>query len=99
MKQVVTGYYHYERKVRLQTCAVAAAYAGAFGPESITGAQFSYSMACWRLSQRVGYDIAQRIVTGPTGRRNNVAHEMTQLVDENWWTREGVAEWLRSLNL
>lgn len=97
VKKVITGYYHYDRKIQYQTCAVAAAYAGAFGPESIDDVQFSFSMATWRLSQKVGYDLNQLIVKGPTGRLNSVSQEMTQLVDENWWTREGVAEWLESL--
>lgn len=95
----VTGYYHYEQRVTYNTCAVAAAYAGAFGPQSIERPDFSYSMALWRLGQKVGYDLNQRVVHGPTGRRQPVAEEMMQLVDENFWTRDGLVEWLESLGL
>lgn len=95
----ITGYYHYEQRVQYSTCAVAAAYAGAFGPQSIERPDFSYSMALWRLSQKVGYDLNQRIVNGPTGRRQPIAEEMMQLVDDNHWTREGLIEWLESLGL
>ncbi len=95
----ITGYYHYEQRILFSTCAIAAAYAGAFGPHAIERPDFSYSMALWRLGQKVGYDLAHCIVPGPTGRRQSVAEEMMQLVDEDLWTREGVAEWLASLGL
>lgn len=99
MEKRVIGYYHYEQRVQYSTCAVAAAYAGAFGPQAIERPDFSYSMALWRLSQKVGYDLNTRIVHGPTGRRQPVAEEMMQLVDDNRWTREGLVEWLESLGL
>lgn len=83
----------------IHTCALAAAYAGAFGPESVERPEFSYSMAVWRLSQRVGFDIGQFQVVGPTGRHNNLADEMIKLVDENLWTRAGVADWVESLGV
>lgn len=97
VERVQIGYYAYERREEWRTCALAAAYAGAFGPQSIEKPEFSYTMAIWRLSQLVGFDIGQHQVIGPTGRRNNVADEMIRLVDENLWTRAGVAEWLVSL--
>lgn len=97
VERVQIGYYAYERREEWRTCALAAAYAGAFGPQSIEKPEFSYSMAIWRLSQLVGFDIGQHQVVGPTGRRNNVADEMIKLVDENLWTRTGVAEWLTSM--
>ena len=99
VERVQIGYYAYERREEWRTCALAAAYAGCFGPQSIEKPEFSYSMAIWRLSQRVGFDIGQRQVVGPTGRRNNLADEMIKLVDENLWTRAGVAEWLASLGV
>jgi hypothetical protein len=99
VERVQIGYYAYERREEWRTCALAAAYAGAFGPKSIEKPEFSYSMAIWRLSQMVGFDISQHQVTGPTGRRNNLADEMIKLVDENLWTRAGVAEWLASLGV
>lgn len=95
----VIGYYQYERRVAFRTCAMAAAYAGAFGPTSIERPEFSYSMAIWRLSQHVGYDMEDLCVYGPTGRYQSVAKEMIALVDNDFWTREGVAEWLASLGL
>ena len=98
VERVQIGYYAYERREEWRTCALAAAYAGAFGPQSIEKPEFSYSMANWRLSQLVGFDIGQRQVVGPTGRHNNLADEMIRLVDENLWTRAGVAEWLASLS-
>ena len=97
VERVQIGYYAYERREEWRTCALAAAYAGCFGPQSIEKPEFSYSMAIWRLSQRVGFDIGKRQVVGPTGRRNNLADEMIKLVDENLWTRAGVAEWLASI--
>ncbi len=94
-----SGYYAYERKVIWHTCAIAAAYAGAFGPGTIEQPEFSYSMAVWRLSQRLGYALGAMAVTGPTGRRQPLAGEMMQLIDENWWNRAGIVEWLRTLRL
>ena len=99
VERVQIGYYAYERRNEWRTCALAAAYAGAFGPESIEKPEFSYSMAIWRLSRRVGFDIGQRQVIGPTGRRNSLADEMIKLTDDNLWTRAGVAEWLASLGV
>ncbi len=96
---VTTGYYHYERRTVWHTCAVAAAYAGAFGAETIQRPDFSYSMAVWRLSQLVGYNIGAVKVFGPTGRHQDVATEMTHLVDVNHWTRAGIVDWLGSINL
>jgi hypothetical protein len=97
VEKVQIGYYAYERREEWRTCALAAAYAGAFGPQSIEKPDFSYSMAIWRLSQRVGFNIGERQVLGPTGRRNNLADEMIKLVDDNLWTRAGVADWVASL--
>ena len=97
VERVQLGYYAYEQREEWRTCALAAAYAGAFGPHSIERPDFSYSMAIWRLSQRVGFDIGQRQVVGPTGRHNNLADEMIKLVDDNLWTRAGVAEWVATL--
>lgn len=97
VERVQIGYYAYERREEWRTCALAAAYAGAFGPQAIERPDFSYSMAIWRLSQRVGFDIGKRQVVGPTGRHNNLADEMIKLVDDNLWTRAGVAEWVASL--
>ncbi|MCA9917986.1 MAG: hypothetical protein KC445_08545 [Anaerolineales bacterium] len=97
VEKVQLGYYAYEQREEWRTCALAAAYAGAFGPQSIERPDFSYSMAIWRLSQRVGYNIGERQVVGPTGRHNNLADEMIKLVDDNLWTRAGVAEWVASL--
>ncbi|MCA9326755.1 hypothetical protein KC976_04120 [Candidatus Saccharibacteria bacterium] len=99
VEHVQIGYYAYERREEWRTCALAAAYAGCFGPQSIEKPEFSYSMAIWRLSQRVGFDIGERQVVGPTGRHNNLADEMIKLVDENLWTRAGVAEWLTSIGV
>lgn len=97
VEKVQLGYYAYEQREEWRTCALAAAYAGAFGPQSIERPDFSYSMAIWRLSQRVGFNIGERQVVGPTGRHNNLADEMIKLVDDNLWTRAGVAEWVASL--
>lgn len=99
VERVQIGYWAYERREEWRTCALAAAYAGAFGPRAIERPAFSYSMAIWKLSQRLGFDIGKFQVTGPTGRQNNLADEMIKLVDENLWTREGVAEWLASIGV
>lgn len=99
VERVQIGYYSYERREEWRTCALAAAYAGAFDPQSIERPDFSYSQAIWRLSQRVGFAIDRFRVIGPTGRRNTLDREMIQLVDANLWTRDGVADWLASLGL
>lgn len=96
VEKVQIGYYAYERREEWRTCTLAAAYAGAFGPDSIQRPDFSYTMAVWRLSQCLGYDIRLQVV-GPTGRRNSLADEMIKLTDENLWTRAGVAEWVASM--
>lgn len=99
VQKVQHGYYAYERWTEWQTCALAAAYAGIFGPGEIEKPEFSYSQACWLLSQVVGYDPAKLIVEGPTGRRLSVAEEMVKLVDDNLWNRRAVAAWLGSVGL
>ncbi len=99
VQKVQHGYYAYERWTEWQTCALAAAYAGIFGPGEIEKPEFSYSQACWLLSQVVGYDPAKLIVEGPTGRRLPVAEEMVRLVDDNLWNRRAVAAWLGSKGL
>lgn len=96
VQKVQHGYYLYERWDEWRTCALAAVYAGAFGAASIEAPGFSYSQAVWRLSQLVGYNLGERVVDGPTGRRSTVADEMIKLVDENLWSRAGVVEWLAS---
>ena len=98
VEQVVQGHHAYSRQIEFRTCALAAAYAGAYGPDSIKESGFSYSMATWRLGNLMGQNLSDTKVTGPTGRtNNNVIDEMVQLVDENLWTREGVADWLESI--
>ncbi len=99
IERVELGYYHYERRTEWRTCALAAAYAGAFGAPTVERPEFSYSMAIWQLSQKLGYDLHQTIVYGPTGRYQPVIDEMVQLIDQDGWTRKGVVEWLQSLNL
>jgi hypothetical protein len=99
IERVELGYYHYERRIEWRTCALAAAYAGAFGAYTVERPDFSYSMAIWQLSQKLGYDLRQTIVYGPTGRCQPIIDEMVQLIDQDEWTRKGVVEWLRSLNL
>ncbi len=99
IERVELGYYYYERRTEWRTCALAAAYAGLFGPRSVERPDFSESMAIWRLSQKLGYDLRTTIVYGPTGRCQPVIEEMIQLVDEDGWARDGVVEWLQTLNL
>ena len=96
---VAITYCVYEQRLEWRTCTLAAAYAGAFGPQSIERPEFSYTMAVWQLSQKVGYDIGKTIVTGPTGRQNNLDDEMIKLTDVNLWTRAGVADWLHYTGL
>ena len=93
------GFYGYEQRQEWRTCALAAAYAGIFGPGEIERPSFSYTQACWLLGQVLGYDPAKRIIEGPTGRRLPVAEEMIALTDVDLWTRRGVAAWLGSMGL
>lgn len=95
----VTGYYHYEQRVTWHTCALAAAYAAAYGRETVERPEFSYSMALFRLARIIGYRADELTVTGPTGRVQPVSEEVMQLVDINYWTRQGVAEWLEDIRL
>ena len=73
---------------------MAAAYAGAFGPQVIERDEFSYSQAVWHLSDLVGYDLNELHVLGPTGRVSAVCDEMVLLTDTNFWTRLGLVHWL-----
>lgn len=82
-----------------QTDALAAAYAGIFGPTAVEQTEFSYAHCCRKLTQALGYDPTKRIVEGPTGRRLPVADEMVRLVDDNSWSRRAVAAWLGSVGL
>lgn len=99
IERIELGYYHHERRTEWHTCALAAAYAGAFGAASVERPEFSCSMALWQLSAKLGYDLRTTIVYGPTGRCQPVIDEMVQLIDQDGWTREGVVVWLRSLHL
>ena len=92
--KVQVGFYAYERREEWRTCAVAAAYAGAFGPQVIERDEFSYSQAVWHLSDLVGYDLNELYVLGPTGRVSAVCDEMVLLTDTNFWTRLGLIHWL-----
>ncbi len=99
VEAVQIGHYAYERRTEWRTCALAAAYAGAFGAESIQKSSFSYSMAIFRLSNLINLDIGKTNITGPTGRQNNIADEMIQLTDNNLWETDGIVEWLASLEV
>lgn len=92
--KVQVGYYAYERREEWRTCAVAAAYAGAFGRQAVERDTFSYSQAVWQLSDRVGFDLNELHVLGPTGRVSAVMDEMVLLTDTNYWTRLGLVHWL-----
>lgn len=92
--KVQVGFYAYERREEWRTCAVAAAYAGAFGPQVIEREAFSYSQAIWELSDVVGHDLNELHVLGPTGRVSAVMDEMVLLTDTNFWTRLGLFHWL-----
>lgn len=92
--KVQVGAYAYERRTEWRTCAVAAAYAGAFGPREVQRDTFSYSQAVWQLSDRVGFDLNELHVLGPTGRVSAVMDEMVLLTDTNYWTRLGLVHWL-----
>lgn len=92
--KVQLGYYAYDRREEWRTCALAATYAGAFGPQAIERDGFSYSQAVWQLSDLVGHDLNELYVFGPTGRVSAVMDEMILLTDANLWTRLGVAHWL-----
>ena len=92
--KVQIGFYAYERHEEWRTCALAAAYAGAFGPQVVERDGFSYTQAIWQLSDRVGYDLNELYVLGPSGRVSAVCDEMILLTDTNQWTRLGVAHWL-----
>lgn len=94
VEKVQHGNYAYERCDEWRTCAVAAAYAGAFGSQSVERPEFSYSMAVWRLNQRVGYNLDQLWIVGPTGRKSTIYDEMILLTDTNLWATDGLVEWL-----
>lgn len=78
----------------IHTCAVAAAYAGAFGPQAVEQSGFSWSEAVWRLNRHIGYNLDELLVVGPTRRQSTIYDEMILLNDANGWSRAGVAEWL-----
>lgn len=92
--RVEMGYFAYERRTEWRTCAVAAAYAGAFGMATVEQGTFSYSQATWELSDLVGHDLSQLYVLGPTGRVSAVMDEIVLLSDVNLWTRLGIVHWL-----
>lgn len=94
VERVAIGYYAYERRYEWRTCAIAAAYAGAFGAESIERPDFSYSMAVYRLSKLIGYDMHKLRMNLPTGTQMPLDEGIMSLVDNHLWTRQGVAELL-----
>lgn len=99
VEKVGIGFYYYERRIEFRTCAIAAAYAGAFGPSSIEDSDFSKSMALWKLKRKLGYSLEELKVFGPTGRDNSLAQEIINLTDVDGWNRRGIAEWLESIGL
>jgi hypothetical protein len=89
---------HYASEWR--TCALAAAYAAAFGQATVETVAFSRTNAVFLLSGLVGYDIASQVVDGPTGRRGStVEAELAKLIDDDLWTRQAVSAWLASIGL
>lgn len=99
VEKVLYGSHPHEQWIEWQTDALAAAYAGIFGPAAVERSDFCYTQCCWHLTQVLGYDPAKLIVEGPTGRRLPVADEMVKLVDIDLWSRRAVAAWLRSKGL
>lgn len=99
VEQVICGHYAYSRRVSYRTNVVAAAWVGLLGPDVIEVDVFPYKMVIWQLNKALGYDIEKTIVDGPTGRRGSVVNEMIQLMDVDYWTREGVAIWLHDIGL
>lgn len=99
VEQVICSHYAYSRRISYRTNPIAAIYVGAYGPSAIEADTFSYSMAVWRINQTVGFDIGEVMVDGPTGWHNKLVDELIRLVDEEYWTREGIAEWLWTLGL
>lgn len=97
IERVELGYYHYERRTEWRTSAIAAAYAGAFGQCAVESPNLSYSQALWQLGRKLGYDITAVCVPGPSGRFQSLADEIVQLIDQDGWTRGGVAGWLFSM--
>lgn len=95
----ITGYYHYERRATWYTCALAAAVVAAYGYAAVERDDFSYSEAIYLLARVTGYRADVLRVPGPTGRLQPVADEIMQLVDENLWSRAGVATWLEDIGL
>jgi hypothetical protein len=96
VEKVTMGYYAYERREVWRTCALAAAYAGAFGPASIERPQFSYSEAVFMLNGRLGYHLYTE-VTDPVGGRGRLVDRIIKLTDDHKWTREGVAQWVEEI--
>ncbi|MBK8899890.1 MAG: hypothetical protein IPM53_01780 [Anaerolineaceae bacterium] len=97
--KTVIGFYYYERRIEYRTCALAAAYVGAFGPSSVEDSDFSKSMALWKLKRKLGFDLEALKVTGPTGRNSSLAQELISLTDIDGWNRRGIAEWLETIGL
>jgi len=93
VEKVQIGYYAYERREEWRTCLLAAAYAGAFGPNSIERPQFSYTQAVFLLSEEVGYSL-KTVVTDPTGNSGPLADRIIKLADDHFWDENGVAKWL-----
>ena len=87
------GYYAWERRIVYRTCPVAAAYVGAFGPDSIERPAFSYTQAIYRLSRRVGYDLEVPVVD-PLGKRGPLVERIIKLTDDHKWDRAGIIEWV-----
>lgn len=93
VEKIYQGYYGYERHTVYKTCAIAAAYAGAFGPKSIERPAFSYSQAVYTLSLLLNFDLKQT-VTDPAGGRGPLVVRIIKLTDVHYWDTAGIVAWL-----
>lgn len=94
VRKIRHGSYLYERWDEWTTCALAAAYAGAFGAKAVERDDWSPDEAIWKLEMVLGYNVRTQRITSPNRYETTIEKEIYHLVDAKMWSREGVALWL-----
>ncbi len=106
VEQVTAGYYAYEQRTEWRTCALAAAYVGAFGPNAINE-RTGQSMVNAGLEPLIGYHPDMLTIAGPPLPINggtahhvrSVSATIQALNDNHGWTRLAIARWLAQQGL
>ena len=89
----------YDSRAR-RTCAITAAYVGAYGPDALSHEPSPSEMA-YMLSRLLGYSLHQKQVALPVNQqsRTTLFRAVQLLTDRHGWSRRAIAVWLHDMGL